>query len=404
MIQVAAKTAVAIRQPRVATKLRFRWHIGANDEVMDITRRVITVPTVSRSISALLSGGRVSGMKLSLVNTDNLLSPDSGYMASKTAQTVMLSKVTMEQGIQAADETWEYVPIYTGLVREIDYLPGRAELALVDPLSAAGNRALPETITLGVPGSDYEWPSDAIQQLYTDHAPFVTFDSGSFDHADGIHKDTGWSIMGEIKEGTKLAGAVNAIAASGLGQVIAQEDGTVSFVTEFPRVAGNRIRIADEFPDKFDSSRAAGWRMKRGLPLSATELRVAYQGTSVGYRDTTKEGDIGREAKTVPCPYIRFGRSAFLAARILYESIQNLPMEINFLVGARGLLVQLGDRVRVHDPISDTARTVRVVAKRWHPKGVKLATVVDGHEDTIIKGEFASWDSTTWGDADEVLL
>ena len=70
----------------------------------------------------------------------------------------------------------------------------------------------------------------------------------------------------------------------------------------------------------------------------------------------------------------------------------------------RGAVLQLADRVRVKDPITNTEHVLRIVGKGFTGARVALTGVIDGHEDTVIDGTFAEWESTTWGSSTELLL
>ena len=403
MIQVKPATRAALESDNVKARIQLLWNLEG--EQIEISDRLLSVPTITRSIGAFLRGYRITPITFQLDNSDNYFSPghSQSILCGRDGEDYMTSVVELKVGIMRADQTFEYVAVETGYLVKMLYGDGVANMEIRDPLSHLRNVQLAEHHEIN-PHYANTLVNEA-KELLVDNTHLVTGDFGtSVDEADELLADIDWSVAGTIGRGTTLAAAVESLGASALGYWYPAEDGTIEFATEFPTDFGDYYAMRDAWPELIGKDNAGDFRISDMIDSTATEVNVAYQGLSVGYRDSTLEAAIGRIARVVQMPYVRFARTARTAAYILYQMHGGIPRIVTFTIGAKGLLLQLTDRIRVLDPITEAEATYRVVTKQWSPHAVRVEAVKDGHEDSIINGTYAHWDNTTWNASGEKML
>lgn len=406
MIRVEAATVAALAADAVAVQPRVRWALQGG--VLDVTDRLIegALPRVRHEIGAYLAGERYPSMSVELQNHDNLLTPDDvagSLLANKTPDQWMLDEITYDVGIRRADGTWEYIPVFTGLVSDPLLEPGKISVDARPLLSYAAQTELPweyhftSTDLLGVvayffgANTTVTYPGDYDQ---------------SFTAGLELLESLDWNLYGTVRRGTTIGAASLLVAKSCLGTLWTTEAGKIAFASEFPGAAGDFGFMPWDFAGVIRERDASDWRMSRPLDLAAREVTVQYQGVSVSWRSTAQESNIGRLPRTVTAPYMAFMRQAMLAARILFEQYGSYPIVLAFSLGVRGLLIQVNDRIKVEDPFTNTIRTARVVSKDVvTPTLVRIEAVIEGHQDTVIGNTtFAKWGTTGWDAVGAELL
>lgn len=403
MIQVEAATRAALELGDIKVRIQVLWNLEG--EQIDISERVLGVPNITRSLGSFLRGFRITPITLQLDNSDGYFSPagSSSILCGREPADYLTSSLELKIGILRADDTFEYVPIETGYLVKLLYSEGMVNVEIRDPISHVASIQLAEQLELN-PHYANTLVNEA-KEMLMNNTHLVSGDFGdSVSEADELLADIDWTVAGTISRGTTLGAALESLGASALGYWYPAEDGTIEFGTEFPTHFGDYTALRDAWPELITKDNAGGFQIVESLDSTATEVVVAYQGLSICYRDSSLESAIGRISRTVQMPFVRFARSARTAAYILYLMHGGVPRIATFSIGAKGLLLQLGDRIRVHDPITDAEATYRVVVKQWSPHAVRLEAIADGHETSIINGTFAQWDVTTWGATYEVVL
>jgi hypothetical protein len=402
MIQVDAETAAALRNDSVEVKPRVLWIHGDGDSI-DISDRLMTFPSTSMSLGAFLSGATSSRAPLSLQNADRVLTIDNsgGLFGNRQPKDRSLAKIAIDAGIKRADGTYEYVPIHTGYSDGPVYQPGSVDFDLESPFMMLKDAEVPEDIVIDPSTAT---ASDVAQGLIQDN---TLMSAGDFDVSwsimDTFYREIDWIVGGRIRKGTAISGAAESLARSGLATIVPHENGKLRLLSEFPEF---RTFPNDQYGDVIDSTIGDNWFVSQSRQISATSVEVAYNSVSARYpheADST-EDLVGKLHRTVACPYIYLGRCAATAAYILYEQHNGFPVTVSWTMGIRGIQIQLGDRVRVLDPVTETERTVRIVSKGWSNTRLQFAGVEDGHESSVIRRTYARWDSTTWGSGTEYLL
>lgn len=411
MIQVDAETAAALRADSVKVKPRIIWkqgNLGGTPEnTLDLSDRMVSFPATSTSVGAFLTGARESKTTLSILNADRMFSPDvtGGYFANRTAAERLAALVTVELGVEKQDGTYGYVPVYAGYVQGMVYRPGVVDFDLASPFHLLRQYQVPEDLVI-----DPSWMTtladvapQVIRELLFNNTPIsnVTGFTDLWDTLYDWHRESDWVLGGRIRAGVPISSAVEAVARSGLGVVVPHEDGRMRFISEFPR---QEVSDKDRYGDLIDVTNADSWTVGESIDHAATSVAVAYNGVSVAYPTTADdaEDDLGRLRRVVMCPYLYLGRCAWTAAYILYTQAQ-FPLLVAWSMGLPGAVIQIGDLVRVKDPITDTERTVRIISKSWGGARVHLAGMAYGHQDSIIDETYRKWDSSGWTSSDKLL-
>jgi len=398
VIQVAAATRAALEKGDIKARIRLLWNLEGDQ--IDISDRVLGVPNIARSIGSFLRGFRISPINLELDNSDRYFSPDhaSSILHGRHPQDYMTSTMALQCGIQRADHSFEYVPVEYGFLAKIIYREGVAICEIRDMLSHVANVQLANQLELN-PHYANTLVNEG-KELLMSNTHLVSGDFGdSVSEADELLADIDWTVSGTVSRGTTIGAAMEALGSSALGYWYPAEDGTIEFGTEFPSYFGDYTALRGAWPEVINKTNAGDFQVTDSVDSGCTEVVVAYQGLSIVYRDSTLESAIGRISRTVQMPFVRFARSARTAARILYEMNGGIPRIVSFTLGSKGLLLQLGDRIRIEDPITETEATYRVTVKQWSPGAVRFEAALDGHETSIINGTFAQWDVSTWNTA-----
>lgn len=408
MIQVDAATDAALRARSHKIRPRITWEqgnlSGTPENSIDISDRLVSFPGCVASMGAYLGGVQQSRESLVLQNSDGMLTPDKsgGLFGNRKAAERLMARVSVEVGVETATGAMGYVPVYAGYVQDHVLTPGQVEFDLVAPMALLQNVQVPEDVVIEpFPHSTYgHTPAELAKSLLADNSPLdstADFDS-TWDTLETTYRELDWCIGGRIRAGTSITAAADMVARSGLATIIPREDGTLALVSEFPE---QFTRRHDHYGDLIDESIASDWTVVEAADVACTAVSVAYNSVSIRYPNSAHaaEADLGKLHRIVPCPYIYLARTAWLAAYILYtqNSVDNSPLAISWAMGLRGWLIQLGDRVRVKDPITETERTLRIVSKSIGSGRVFLTGVSEGHETGIIQGTFGEWGSATWG-------
>lgn len=414
MIQVDAETATALRSESPVIKPRITWKHGnwggTPTDSIDLSDRFVSFPAASSQLGPYLSGAREGKAVLSLLNQDGLFTPNAagGYFKNRKPAERQMARVDVELGAQKPDGSFGYLPVYSGFVTSMVLRPGVADMDLASVWHFLGGQVVPDDVVIDPSSIFGDTPSDLAKSLLSDNT--VLDSTSDFDETwdklggiSGFYADLYWSLAGRIRAGTPISSAAEAVARSGLGTIVPAEDGTLRFLTEFP---DQEIVSADRFGDEIDDSIGWDWSVVESTEIAATSVSVGYQGVSVRYPETqaAEETTVGNLNRFVLCPYIATGRSAWHAAHILYTQHASFPIVKSWSMPVYGSVLQLGDRVPVKDPITDTSDVCRVVAKELGNGSVRLSAVIDGHEASVVNGTFAKWGSTTWNDATELLL
>lgn len=399
MIRVEAATAAALAQDAVRVRPRVQWALQGG--LLDITDRLIagSLPRVRHEIGAYLSGERYPAIFFELQNEDNLLTPDTvsgSLLANKTPDQWMLDTITYDVGVQRADDTWEYIPVFTGLVSDPVLEPGKLTITVTPLMTYASQTELPWEYTFR--------PTDGLNTVSYFFGANTTITYPAYFHESftaglALLPSLDWSLFGTVRRGTTIGAAALLIAKSCMGTLWTTEDGKVAFASEFPGVAGDYGYFPWEFPETIRERDCSDWRMSRPLDLAAREVTVQYQGVSVSWRATSQESNIGRLPRTVTAPYMAFMRQALLAARVLFEQYGEYPIVLSFTMGIRGLLLQLNDRVKIENPFNPSSvLRYRIVSKDVaSPMLIRFEAVLEGHQATVVRNTtFAKWGTTTW--------
>jgi len=406
VIRVEAATAAALAGDAVKVQPRVRWALQGG--LIDVTDRLVggALPRVRHEIGAYLSGERYPSVFFEIQNADNLLTPDNvsgSLLANKTPDQWMLDEITYDVGIQRADGTWEYIPVFSGLVSDPLLEMGKLTVSAAPLLSYASRTELPWEYTFR--------PTDRLNAVsyFFGANTTVTYPGdyhASFTAGIDLLPSLDWNLFGTVKRGTTIGEAALLIAKSCLGTLWTTEDGKIAYASEFPGVAGDYGYFPWYFSDVIRERDCSDWRMSRPLDLAAREVTIQYQGVSGSWRSTAQEANIGRLSRTVTAPYMAFMRQAMLAARILFEQYGNYPIVLSFTMGLRGLLIQLNDRVKIEDPFTGSVNTYRIVSKDVaSPAMIRFEAVREGHQDTVIGNTtFAKWRTTTWDAVGAELL
>lgn len=415
MISVDDRVAAALREREVTIRPRVTWEqgnlSGTPVNSIDVSDRLVSFPGAALSVGAFLDGAKTFRESLVLENSDGSFTPQKagGYFENRTGAERLMARMRVELGVKLRDGSFGYAPLYTGFVEAHVCPPGTAEFDLVSPFAMLQRITIPEDIVIEpYPHSSYgDTPASLIKQILTDNTSLdatADFDF-SWDFMETLYRELDWCIGGRIRAGTPITSAINALAASGCGTVVPGEDGKIRFVSNLPEQFAFRN---DHYGDVIDSSRASDWNVVEAVDVACTAVSVAYNSVSLRYPNAPHdaEDDVGKLHRMVACPYIYLARTAWLAAYTLYTqaAVETTPLQISWAMGLEGVLIQVGDRVRVNPEQLDAVRTVRIVSKAIGSGQVFLTGVTDGHESSIIQGSFAEWGSTTWGDTTEVLF
>lgn len=384
---------------RIGLIPRLRWTL--QDQTMDVTARLLNAQelTLMQRIGAYLTSGQMDRVTFSIENADRYFSPsgDGSYVANLGASRVFSSVMDYDVGVVLDDGSVEYVDVFRGLAKRVSYVPGRVDVEVYDMLSAMRSIELPAHYEVGVGPVDLD-PALLVKQIVTDNTPLdASYFGSSFDAASDLYRSMDWTMFGEIERGARLGDAIDLLASTGVASLWTDAAGLIQLEHEFPSRAGSLGFPREHFPTTIDEHVANDFTLGQGQDVFASEVVVTYQGLSVGYRDSDIEAIVGRVTRTVPCPYIRFARSARLAAYILYLQGHDFCRIHGFSVGPWGLLLELNDRVRIENPVTGEVEEARITAKEWQLGATRFEAVTQGHKETILDGTYGTWASTAWG-------
>lgn len=412
MIAVSEEAARALAGDPLTVRARIRWYPAAGSEFMDWTDRLVDggLSQIERSLGPLMAGTVVSAASVTLDNSDGLLGPGVRPGFFQDGATIYHnSKVTIEEGVQLEDGSFEYWDRYVGRITNVIYHGASVEVYLEDALSVLLARPLPVqySIPFNEGGAGIETSMLEILEDVIDYGPEAystvvdATDVMTVATSNGL-RDAGWIFSGTIPEGTVMGDVVNGIARSGLANAISTESGKLRFHAELPEFLASDHRLYRTKPGLlFDSGNCIGFEFSQLLDLVVSQVTVSYQGTTCVRRDTTNESVYGRRMGKISMPYCGRGHQAAWAANWLLTLYKGVVDRVAFQTSGLGRLVQIGDWIRVSDPYS-VERLCRVTGTGWTLPAVGIVAMAEGHSD-IIGDDYALYNVTSWGGAAAVL-
>lgn len=404
MIPVQAATFEAMCQPTVKVTPRLRLYLDGGDR--DVSNRLLQDPMIHQRVGPFLDMARDVGQTFTLDNSDGWLTPadrDGSVLKGKLPGDYYMSELQYDIGITRADETIEYVNVYTGVLTDIACPQvGVIELEAASRWGFGMEQATSREIILNGYLS-VSWASGEIQSAYTRTNavcwPAVgPFQDGSWAAASQMALNLDWHISGRLREGTAVGSVAHLLAASQGCQITPLENG---YLRISPIMLPAQIGFGPWYvPHSVSEEDATNWRFSRPVDLGATEIVVTYQGTSIRYRDKTHESRAGRLVRTIAAPYCAFGRQAQILARVGYEQHGSFPIVLSFVTGPRGLLYQLNDWVEIRDPFTNTKNWYRITGKQVRFGSVGIEATLDGHRSSVVEEDFIAWGSSAWSSQD----
>ena len=402
IVGVPADVVEALYRVSTPKNLRVTWTFN-DGQALDVTDRLIRpLPQISRALRLNLGGFSQSRPSIALKNKDRFLSPrgPKSIVANKSDEDINGSRVLIEQGVFGQTSGFFYFPIYRGHVQDIGMNSGVVELQLGDSFSVHYQKTITEQHHLD-PTKSF---SEHIQDVLTIYGEVTSsdIDTTTFTFAQNVQDDLDWIAFGTLPENMSVGDAVNGLARSGLGTVYANEDGTIVYHTEFPDISGNKKKQVFRFPEVLDKTKVRSFHVARSSSNYASEVTIRYQGVKIKYRDPAIadpiEAKVGPFPLNLDMPYLMFGRCARQAARVIYGMNSRTLEVVTAVLGNLGLLIQLNDRVKIHDTENDIEDTYRVLMKGWSEEsGVAIGAVREWHrEDYLEETNFAELDVTSW--------
>ena len=391
---------------------RVLWDVGkTGGDGIDVTDRTMTIAPITRALSPFLGGYEPVQVYVQIANEDRKFSSRTAGSHLEDGPTFFYgTTVKVQQGFELEDKSIEYVDVFTGIVQYVRHVEDSIEIRAADKLTILQSLQSSELYAIEPMASALieESVGDALIDFATTLGPLVAgdFDSTSLGwlHASDGMRDAGWQISGTIPQGSNMAAAMAVLARSGLATLILTESGQLDLISEMlPREANSNEAASDQFPDLFDSSNSLGFELVESQPHTVTDLTVEYAGVSYHYRDTADETSTGRLPKTINMPFCRSMMCAAWACRLVYEHHKQFPPMLIWIPPVLGHLVQLNDRCRVKDPMTDTVATYRVVSKSIADGIPILVGARSPSESTIFDTVFATVGTHTWNGSTEML-
>jgi hypothetical protein len=418
MISVDPETWLALNEDEFALRPKVTWHIGGGANAIDVTDRVLIdqLGPVTRSLSPFLGGYRVSECIVTLRNDDGkFTTKDSGSYLALGPEYYYRTKMIVQEGVRRLDGTWEYIDVFTGRVDSINTLPGVIEIKLLDEVVTAMSIPMPEdyAIPLMADAGLFGLTKSAISIMGNLLVNYTYLTSDVTDASTGgILAFRGvqfsWPLSGIVNRGTSIGMAAGAVIRSCLGTMIATENGMVDVVNEYlPRntVSTGGTWGGDYGTIAFDESNSWNYEYMEPIALFASEVVVSYQSSSIAYRDTAVETQIGRHSAHVDMPFCQHAAFAHWAARLIQETHATFPHLISFVTSGKALLAQLNDVVQVTDPETGVVADCKVVSKEWRPEGIGMTVLRYNSESSLFasSNDWVRYGSSTWGGTDKFL-
>lgn len=363
----------------------------------DLSDRVESVGTYTRSVSPLLGEQTISNLQIRLSNSDKYFSPIASSEDSIIANTPTgernLSRVTVQLRIRGTDETIDF---YHGVLTRPNWAGESFVMTVRDVLHHANDQSITRLAGVG-----RQTAGDEIKSLLTGSTLIVAgdFDSVSFDYADEVHNDMNWSLFGSIQD-TTVGRATGDLARSGLGVLLSDEDGTIRYLLEFPSKAWNDGSSYPPllYPVELNKTNATDFVYSEDYEAYATEIAVQYLGGTWYRANAAAEANTGKVTRPYRAPYIALGRQADVAAYVLSEAFSSFTKVLTFATGLGHFPMQLYDRCYVEDPMNGTSNLYRVIKKgvNFTQARIDWTVIREGHWTSILDATFGRWDSMSY--------
>ena len=435
MLTAPADIWEAACRPTIKKKLRLTWTF-VDGTALDLTDRLIRVGSVDRTLRPIFNGFRTSGLGVMLWNGDDFFHPNAhgSVIGSRIPTDYLGGELLLEQAILGEVSGWYYMPVYTGIVTDMDYGGEVVELRAVDETTYLLNVPTPETLRIDPSQSASEWIQDFLMSYSA--LTSANIDSGSFDYAQAWQDELRWDVYGEIPKGSSLLHALEDLAHSGGGDLWTDESGIIHYDTLFPDALGDSTQaqrplatfqqvihageVRDSRFGNLGPPTASDFSFSRSTGSFVAEVAAEYMGTyasTVSFDASTLYGFTPRQ--TMSMPYLVPMRCADLATWLAYESYSNLIEVVKFVTHGIGLFAQINDRIPIILPgtltydakiyNADAANyshpvVHRITSVRWARDLVTIEAVKDNAISSIYSADFGIWSVTDYLDSDFPLL
>ena len=354
----------------------------------------------------LPEGWKAQKASLTLLNVDGELDPWNSAGLFGAAHDTDQSKsflngkaeITVEQYIRGADGQFAALPVFVGVVVGLDWSEDLSEvrLTLQDRLSRALQIASSENFSF-----------DRSFSLFDNGQVFLR-DQGGWDstklnstrrnYLESVMSSLEWYGMGSIPEGTSVLNAYNAIMRSCAVSPFMTEAGNLDWVSEWP----DNLNGLNDSTGELGTAITADFVVFTGISRSeahVTDLNQTYQNVSVR-QDLGKDPDdyANPGVLNYAMPYIQTIRQAETVRKLLTDVCENTLEILGFRSVGLGLLLQLGDIVRID--YGGREQEWRVTAKRWTEDYVDIECVPYHQAGNKVE-TYTHW-GNNWGTA--VLL
>jgi len=402
MISTAAGIWQAVHERTIEKSRIVAWlnlqvaGAGAGAKRKGLERYQPRLSTVSWRAGLLPEGWRPQKASLTLLNVDGELDPWNSEGLFGAAHDADQSKsflngkaeITVEQYIRGSDGVLSPVPVFVGVIVGIDWSEDLAEvrLTLQDRLSRAVQIA-----------SSEDFSFDRSFTLFDNGQLFLREQGGwdntkvnttRRDYLENVMHSLEWYGMGSIAEGTSVLNAYNAICRSCAVSPFMTEEGNLDWVSEWPDNLNGLNDATGELGTAIREDFVVFMGMQRS-EAHVTDLNQTYQNVSVRQdleKDPTDYANPG--VLTYAMPYIQTLRQAETIRKLLTDVVENTLEIMGFRSVGIGLLLQLGDIVRID--YGGREQEWRVMSKRWTEEYVDIE-VIPYHQATSKAADYVHW-------------